>query len=303
MLRSLALAAALLTTALSSAFAAPPAAPSSTPQRALLRWKLPQGAPLGYELVWHPVDPKSNSMRVDASELLKGMPVSRERRQAIFDLKMPGQSVMALVLASKDSGDLTARLVPTRVDTSKMPRKTKLERDLVKQLEGMVGTVQVRANLTERGFVTNDLKREPRNLVAVACELPSQAVAVGDTWTHSANLLEMGTSWEGKSENVNRVQLVSLEREAEGRTVALIDFTLAERKDGHMVNPRTQRRAPAAMEMSFVGRGEFLVEDGRWRKLAGLFSTHATGVVKMDQEQQFTMTPLDPIPAKVLEAK
>jgi hypothetical protein len=99
------------------------------------------------------------------------------------------------------------------------------------------------------------------------------------------------------------VELVSLDREAEGRTVAVIDFTLAERKDGQFMDARSGKRAPAAMEMSFVGRGEFLVEEGRWRRLAGRFTTHATGVVKTDSEQQFTVTPLDPIPALVLNAK
>jgi hypothetical protein len=96
---------------------------------------------------------------------------------------------------------------------------------------------------------------------------------------------------------------VGLEREGEGRTVALIDYTLAERHDGKFVDPRTKESVPASMEMSFLGRGEFLVEEGRWRKLSGRYTTRATGAMKTDTAQQFTLTPLEPIPPKVLAAE
>jgi hypothetical protein len=167
----------------------------------------------------------------------------------------------------------------------------------------MVGTVQIRATLTDWGLVTSELKREQRNMVSLATELPAKAVAVGDTWTHNVDLVKMSELFTGTSESINRVELAGLERDADGGTVALIDYTLAEKHDGKFMDPRTKESLPASMEMSFIGRGEFLVEAGRWRKLVGRFTTSATGVMQTDIAQQFTLTPLEPIPPKVLAAE
>lgn len=287
----------LLASALTAGAEAPPA---SQPVR--LRWKVPKEAPLGYELVWQSVTTERDTLRIDLSTL-KDARKAAERRKAILDIKMPAQSVMAMVLSARGSETLAAKVVVTRVEQNKKAPKTKVDRELAKQLKQMVGTVQIRATLTDWGLVTSELKREQRNMVSLATELPAKPVAVGDTWTHNVDLLKMSELFTGTSEILNRVELVGLERDGEGRTVALLDYTLAEKHDGKFVDPRTKESLPASMEMSFLGRGEFLVEEGRWRKLAGRYTTRATGAVKTDTAQQFTLTPLQPIPPKVLAAE
>lgn len=286
---------------LASALTAGAAPPSAAPP-VKLRWKVPKEAPLGYELVWQSVTTEKDTVRIDLSTL-KDARKAAAQRKAILDLKMPAQSVMAMVLSARGSDTLAAKVVVTRVEQNKKAPKTKLDRELAQQLKKMVGTVQIRASLTDWGLVTSELKREQRNLVSLATELPAKAVAVGDTWTHNADLVKMGELFTGTSESLNRVELVGLEREGEGRTVALIDYTLAEKHDGKFVDPRTKESLPASMEMSFLGRGEFLVEEGRWRKLSGRYTTRATGAMKTDTAQQFTLTPLEPIPPKVLAAE
>jgi hypothetical protein len=278
------------------------AAPPAAAQPVKLRWKVPKEAPLGYELVWQSVTTDKNTVRIDLSTL-KDARKAAEQRKAILDIRMPAQSVMAMVLSARGSDTLAAKVVVTRVEQNKKAPRTKLDRELAQQFQKMVGTVQIRASLTDWGLVTSELKREQRNLVSLATELPAKAVAVGDTWTHNADLVKMGESFTGTSESINRMELVGLEREGEGRTVALIDYTLAEKHDGKFVNSRTKESLPASMEMSFLGRGEFLVEEGRWRKLSGRYTTRATGAMKTDTAQQFTLTPLEPIPPKVLAAE
>jgi len=285
------------------AVAGPPAAAAaSAPERVQLRWKVPQGTPVAYEFITQQVGPGKNSMRLDLSGL-KNSKLTAKQRKAIFELQLPSQSAMASVLSTKPSGDLSVKVVVTRMDIPKKKRPTKADKQMAQAMENMVGTVQIRASMTDWGFVTTDLKREQRNLVALMFELPSKPVAVGESWTHSADLVKMGTGWEGESESLNRVELVSLDKEADGQTVAVIDFTLAERQDGKFSNARVTKTVPASMEMSFVGRGEFLVEQGRWKRIAGRMTTKATGVMETDTEQQFTLMPLDPIPPKVLAAE
>lgn len=273
----------------------------AAPPPVTLRWKVPPES-LGYEYTMADADPKGSSMRVDLSSLkLRGLPASRRRQ--IFELHQPTQSAMVLVLTPKSSGDVAAKVVVTRMDMPRTKRPSKQEQELAKAMKSMEGTVQVRASLTPSGLVTSDLKREQRNLVAFMVELPSKPVSVGDVWTHSADLLKMGGGWQGEHENLNRVELVALEHEAEGRTVAVIDFTLAERHDGKIVHHEADKSIPAMMEMSYVARGEFLVEEGRWRRIAGQMSTVSKGPMTTNSVQHFVLAPLTPIPPEVLAAE
>jgi hypothetical protein len=276
-------------------------APPPEAEKVQLRWKVAQDAPLAYEFATQPVTPgKKSTMRFDLSTLKKaGVPV--KQRKQIFELQLPTESAMAVVLSGKPSGDVATKVVVTRVALPKK-KKTKADKEMAKAVQQMVGKVQIRATMTDWGFVTTDLGREQRNLVALMLELPNKPVAVGDSWTHSADLLKMGHNWEGERESLNRVELVALEKEGE-TTVAIIDFTIAERQEGGFPNRRTQKEIPASMETSFVGRGEFLVEEGRWRRVAGRMTTRATGIMQADSDQQFTLTRLDPIPPQVLAAE
>ncbi|MCP3057742.1 hypothetical protein LXT21_03010 [Myxococcus sp. K38C18041901] len=266
-----------------------------------LRWKVPPSS-LGYAYTMDNLSSKASTLKVDISSVrLRGEPAGK--RKKLFEMAQPTQSAMALVLSPKPSGDVAARVVVTKMEIPKTKRASKESQELARQMKAMEGRVQLRATLTPSGLVTSDLKREHRNLVAFMVELPSRPVAVGDVWTHSADLVDMGKHWNGESDTINRVELVSLEREAEGTTVAVIDFTVAERHAGRYENPALARPLPATMEMSYVGRGEFLVEQGRWRRVAGEMATVAKGVVSVDSAQRFVMVPLEPIPQEVLAAQ
>ncbi|MCP3166352.1 hypothetical protein [Myxococcus qinghaiensis] len=273
----------------------------AAPPPVTLRWKVPPES-LGYEYTMANADPKGSSLRVDLSSLkLKGVPSSKRRQ--IFEIREPTQSAMVLVLTPKPSGDVAAKLVVTQMDMPKVKGASKQEQAMAKAMKSMEGTVQIRASLTPSGLVTSDIKREQRNLVAFMVELPSKPVTVGDVWTHSADLLKMGGSWQGEQEVLNRVELVALEHEAEGRTVAVIDFTLAERHDGKIAHREVEKSVPGMMEMSYVARGEFLVEEGRWRRIAGQLSTVSKGMMTANSVQHFVLAPLAPIPPEVLAAE
>jgi hypothetical protein len=281
----------------SSGWAAPP--PAAPP--VLLRWKLPEQKPLAFELTLENVSKRPTELRLSFDALKDSQRVAEQRR-AVLSLNLPQRASMAAVLSPKPSGDMTAKVILTRVDIPKSKRPSRQDKQMAQELKKMEGRVQIRGLMTSRGFVTSDIKREQRNLLALMFELPSQPVAVGDTWTHSADLVKMGRGFEGESESINRLQLVELQKGADGRTVAVIDITLAERQAGHLAVPKGPK-LPSSMEMSFVGQGEFLVEEGRWKQLTGRMSTLSTGVMESESEQQFVLSPLDPIPAQVLAAE
>ncbi|TQF11811.1 hypothetical protein FJV41_32340 [Myxococcus llanfairpwllgwyngyllgogerychwyrndrobwllllantysiliogogogochensis] len=295
----------VLLLSLSSAFllgAAPPAATGAASSAPVtLRWKVPPES-LGYAYTTEDTDPQGGRMRVDLSSL-KSQGVSVGKRRQLFTIQQPTQAEMVLVLTPKPSGDVAAKVVVTRMDMPKARRPSKQDQSMAKAMKSMEGTVQLRGSLTPSGLVTSDLKREQRNLLAFMVELPTKPVSVGEVWTHSADLLKMGGRWQGEHEVLNRVELVALEREAEGRTVAVIDFTLAERHDGKFEHSDPSKSMPGMMEMSYVARGEFLVEEGRWRRIAGQMSTLSKGLMTGNTAQRFAMVPLAPIPAEVLAAE
>jgi hypothetical protein len=304
-LRSAPLLTLLMCLSASWAVAGPPAAPKKAQdsQQVLLRWKVQRGKPLGYQIATQVVPPGDNSLRVDLSSLQQA-PLTPQQRKDLLEFHLPSQSELAVVLSPMPNGDVSAKVVLTKVSIPEKPSASKVEQQMMDAMRKKVGTVQLRATLTDWGFVNSDLPREQRNLLALLFELPSKPVGVGSAWTHSADLVKMGQGWEGKQDALNRVELVSLEKEAEGRTVAVIDITLAERQEGHFPDRRNPgQEISASMEMSFVGRGEFLVEEGRWRRLSARMTTWAVGAVQAGSAQQLTLTPLDPIPTSVLAAE
>ncbi|HEX8704126.1 MAG TPA: hypothetical protein VF815_35165 [Myxococcaceae bacterium] len=302
-LRSLPLLALLLFLSAASPAASQPAAPSApAPQRVLLRWKVPQGTAVGYELIRQQLSPGISSMRVGISSL-KQSGVTKQQRVQVYQYQPPSESAMTAVLTAKPSGDLSAKVVVTRVELPKKKRPTKQDRQVANAFRKDLGKVHLRGNLTDWGFVTTDLKREQRNLLALMFELPSKPVAVGEVWSHSSDLVKMGDGWVGEIEHLNRVELASLEKDAEGRLVAVIDYTLAERQEGKFSGMGLKGEIPASVEMAFVGRGEFLVEEGKWKRLAGRMTTKAAGAMETDSEHQITLTPLETIPPKVLAAE
>ena len=55
------------------------------------------------------------------------------------------------------------------------------------------------------------------------------------------------------------------------------------------------------MTCSFIGRGEFLIDQGRWAQLVGDMSIKSTGVMQSDNMQHLALMPLDNIPPKYVD--
>ncbi|WP_342379892.1 hypothetical protein NVS55_10135 [Myxococcus stipitatus] len=279
------------------------------PESVELRWKVAR-APQRYVLSVRRVPEGTGLIRHEPSAVsLWGLPEEERVKGGV--LLMPSELELSAELSRLPSGDVSAQVKMTRVvdaapeeDSPAAVRR----RRLFKALEGQV---VASSSMMDLGIITAQLTPVQHNLVALLFELPGRRVAVGDTWTHSADLVGARSPFdmmfweEERSVRVNRVRLASLVREAKGRTVAVIDFTLIAQDQGDYVSwGPGRKRVPASDAAHYVGRGEFLVEEGRWRSLSGEISLRASGgVLAMDLTHRFTMTPVDSSPASGLRAR
>ncbi|NVJ25614.1 MULTISPECIES: hypothetical protein [Myxococcus] len=261
-----------------------------------LRWKVPVAAPLRYTLTATSLPGREALTQLDSTRPgLWGLsPRTREPRPEL--VLLPREVVMTAELARVDAEDLAARVTLTRVEVSSPEGASSKDARRAKALVPPVaGTVLAHSSLMDLGIITRHLPQEQHNLVALLFELPARPVAVGDTWALSMDLIgEMGFEWHGERERFDQARLTALERDAAGRTVAIIDFTLTIRDAGYYEPLLSRRRFPASDTASYVGRGEFLVEEGRWKRLSGEISIQAKGVVRMDSAYRFVLEPLEP---------
>lgn len=275
------------------------------PESVELRWKVAQ-APQRYVLSVRRLPGSTGLIRHEPSAVsLWGLP--EEARATGGELLMPSELEMAAELTRLPSGDVSAQVKMTRVVDSKPEGDSPADVRRRRMFKALEGQVLATSSLMDIGVITAQLSPVQHNLVALLFELPGRPVAVGDTWTHSADLVgARDMFWEEeRSVRVNRVTLSALAREAPGRTVAVIDFTLIAEDQGEYVSwGPGRKRVPASDAAHYVGRGEFLVEEGRWRTLSGEISLRASGgVLAMDSAHRFVMTPVRAVPAEGLRAR
>lgn len=198
---------------------------------------------------------------------------------------------------------------------------------------------------SERGFMLDGLNNVDRNLATLVMELPKDAVKAGDTWSLGLELLDtsrLGRDFaEKKAERHNTVKLSALAPEGDER-VATIEYDLLERVSGVLPPasadddhpekapikapkgkgkakeepkeaPKSTAERAVTTEVSFTGRGEFLVKAGRWRSWGGTLSSKTEGVTPPAQAPAATLVPpgtlklkltaLDSAPAELLQAE
>lgn len=173
-------------------------------------------------------------------------------------------------------------------------------KEMMKKMEG---TVQLRAEIDDAGAITSFyLEQRQKNFVAMFFELPKKSVKPGDTWSLDINFVAMGAGFIcEKAARTNQVKLVSLTDTPDGDTLASMDYCIAESVKGKLKVPMGEGSRPVAMDMAFVGRGEFLVNKGTWRRLAGQMRIDSTGVMTTSQNQNVMMEPMEEVPKELLE--
>ncbi|MFL5349170.1 MAG: hypothetical protein ACJ8AT_30590 [Hyalangium sp.] len=264
--------------------AAPKPPPPADPNKVTLRWKLAEGAPVALKL--------------------EGTP----------------SAATVYVLQRPKTGERMLRLAP---EGAKAPTD--------------------QGTFSERGFMLDGLNNVDRNLATLVMELPKDAVRQGDTWSLGLELVDtarLGRDFaEKKAERHNTVKLSALVSEGDER-IATIEYDMLERVSGILPPaaaadehtekapikapkgkgkgkeepkeaPKSAAERPVTAEVTFTGRGEFLVKAGRWRSWEGTLSSKTEGYTPPSPDQAATLVPpgtlklkltaLDSAPAQLLQ--
>ncbi len=273
----------------------------------LLRWKVPPEEVLAFRTSMSPVDPsKENVIRFDLESLAQGEDLPAEAKGAIDELRLPTVSSMTSLLRKLPSGNLSVKMTVGKVTT---PTEAGSEQDewMAEMMKKMEGTVQLRGEITDSGEVASFyMESKQKNLLAVFFELPKEPVKVGDTWSLDVNFVAMGHGFIcDEASRTNRVKLTRLTKTEDGDVVASLHYLIAESVKGRITDPFAEEGQapsgmPTSMSMSFVGRGEFLVNKGTWKQLVGRMTMKGTGMMSADVQQHVAMEPMASAPKELL---
>lgn len=140
--------------------------------------------------------------------------------------------------------------------------------------------VALRGSVYENGEICSFwTKSDQLNLLAIMAQLPSQKVAVGDSWSIQTKLINCDQSVvcreAGKK---NKVTLEKVEV-VDGETIAVINYDIVESFAGEydfsgiaFKNPFIGNDKFIGIEAKVSGKGYFSISKGRWNKYASYIS-------------------------------
>jgi hypothetical protein len=267
--------------------------PAQDPNKVVLRWKLAPKSPVAFRLVGTPEGGDAKAVR------------------NTYALERP------------ESGDFIVRVAT----------------------EGVAPIDQ--GTVSERGFILDGLNPMDRTTATLWLELPRDPVGVGDKWSLGADPVDtqaLGPDFvEKKAEKRNSAKLTALVPEGDDR-VATIEYDVYERVTGAIearaaahgghshAAPAPKKdskkggkkgdddhdekeKAPSEItaEVSFTGRGEFLVKEGRWRSWQGTLTSKTEGYTPKSPDKALAQVPtgtfkvqltaLDSVPAELQAAE
>lgn len=147
--------------------------------------------------------------------------------------------------------------------------------------------------ISDTGIIESELDTPTLATVEPILQLPTQPVAVGESWAPlSASGLHLRQEgWvEEKHEKKSRATLTKLEKLPDGHRLAAIEFDGSELLQGH-VSTRAGKAVALSMSSGSSGRGEFLVDEGRWQSLEFTLSVTGEGLGHVDIQEHVKVSP------------
>ena len=263
-----------------------------------LDWKIAPGEMVAYKTAMNQGAEFSPSISVNLDKLFSDTPDFKDLSQQLSKLSLPTASSLISILEPTAQGNIAVRMI---LDDIKIPDNAPTDamtQSFNQAMQNMEGTVQLRGEMTPDGAISSFyLEQHQRNLLAIFFELPTGSVHVGDSWGLDFNCIQMGAGFSANTAaKVNRVAFSGLTQTADGKPIAILDYALVESVDGSFQSLLSDKASPSSMTCSFLGRGQFLIEQGRWQQLVGEFAITSTGVMESNAVQQFALTPLETIP-------
>lgn len=133
-------------------------------------------------------------------------------------------------------------------------------------------------------------------------ELPSHKVKVGDIWSIGVNFTQLGQYFVAeRAEQINIVKLASVSKNESGSRIATIDYMITEKIKGRFKEPGQTKERRLEGVTSFIGKGEFNLDQGRWQSFVAQMRIKSSGTLSGDIRQILKMTPVDQIPDALLK--
>ncbi len=285
----------------------PPAATAIPTQPEIsyeLNWKIEKGQPIAYNTIMQ-VSDYSTTVDYDRIFNLGQFSEDDDARSFFEDMfqdlqdHRPSYSIVS-ILEKKPDGNISVKIILDNVEMPEQGSEDSIGQWYSQVLEGMEGSVQLQGDITPEGEIASQyVSQQQKNLLALFFELPVGAVKVGDTWQIDLTCIALNSA-QFKIENSDRVNQVTLKEVTEtlaGEPVAVLDYLIAESVEGEQMMPFSPGEpVSATMKCSFLGRGEFLIEQGKWQSFLAENTIQMTGVVTSSVTQQLALTPLDQVP-------
>ena len=279
------------------------ALPTATPTPTYdLDWNIPNRSILAYHTAMNAVDSPMIELNLDV--LMAGNETS-ELAEQIGEIALPDSFALVTVLKGIPDDKITVLMIVDEIEVPEAEADNPLAAGVNSLMNQMAGTVQLRGEVTREGAISSFfMEQNQKNLLALFFELPVGPVAVGDSWSLDVNCIQMGNGFIAEAtQRRNEVTLTEVSQNEAGQTVAILDYVIAESVDGVFAIPGGDELAPAAMTCTFLGQGEFLIDEGRWSQFSGEFALQSSGVMEANGVQQFALTLMDDVPPQYVDLR
>ncbi len=269
-----------------------------------LNWKIEENQPIAYNTAMEVSDCCTT---VDYDRLFnfgqfgEDDDASSPFEEMFEDLKnnQPSYSIVS-ILEKKPDGNISVKMVLDNVEIPEQGSEASMGQWYGQMLQGMEGSVQLQGDITPEGEIASPyVAQQQKNLLALFFELPVGAVKVGDTWQIDLTCIALNSAQFTieNSDRVNQITLKEITETPEGEPIAILDYLIAESIEGEQTIPfLSNEPVPTTMKCSFLGRGEFLIEQGKWQAFSAENTIQTTGIVTSNVTQQLALTPLDEVP-------
>jgi hypothetical protein len=277
------------------------AAPAPLPPGTVrLRWRLPQERKMAFRAWMGQIPPQTDlGPALQADKLIAAGELPKPLAARLAGLAPSAQANLTAILAPAYGDSLTIRMLSNDLEIP-----ADLDPAMAQRLVATGGGTVLRGEISGRGKALSASDAEGYRVLALLFELPKAPVKQGDSWELEVDLLSGRDGLEPKqASKFNRAWLSSLTQAKAGGEVAILailEILVAEQESG-LAQSGADAPKPYERSAVFVGRGEFLVEAGRWNKFVGRLLQVDPGQREPRTLTAFSLVALPKVPDKFKE--
>lgn len=276
-----------------------------------LEWRLPPDGQLVYQTDMTPEDGENIKIEFNIDSTLETEAMTDEVKDKLHQLEFPDDWNMVTILDEIENGHIKSTSYYQNWQSPFKDLNANDDGEGLAQFTELMNTVpQLEGELDSRGSLQSFfLPQRQKNMFALMHQLPEHPVKVGDTWNINFYCIELGGGFSADAaDRVNLVQLADVVTDDAGDHIAIIEYMLTEKVSGTMVNPMAggqaaAKRAPSEMSCSYIGKHEFYIDKGYWKRVTGEMMIHSKGIINSDMKQRIGMRLIDAIPGSISHEK